>query len=328
MSVAEIHRRTLGLLLELLSDDDQDDVAVSDMETAFADLVNVCQRSGWIASVDVFSPTADLRSSMVLLSRSLLHRVMRNEADPNSRPLGEVCHQVIRRLTKQVRRRESIEAISQRQFYNFAYGLTHEINNPLANISARAQQLLRKTTDATDLKSLATIVDQSDRAYDMLAEVMRIVQPTQLVKRQRPVADWIEPITCQLQSICTEKNILLQIDCDEGLQSRFDSVQMAAAVWCCLLNAVEACRRGDEIRVQIGPVRSGRWKISISDSGRGLSPKAMQSAFDIYFSGRESGRGLGLGLAKARRIIEAHGGTIDLDSIEQAATNVTLTLPV
>ncbi|MEI6526609.1 MAG: hypothetical protein WCP62_11320, partial [Planctomycetota bacterium] len=54
---------------------------------------------------------------------------------------------------------ESVEAASRRQVYELAYGLTHEINNPLGNILARAQQLLSKSTDPYDRKSLATVVD-------------------------------------------------------------------------------------------------------------------------------------------------------------------------
>ncbi len=64
----------------------------------------------------------------------------------------------------------------EQAMYNFAYGLSHEINNPLANIAARAQQLVTEIDDPRRQKSLSTIVESAMRAHEMLAEMMLAVQ--------------------------------------------------------------------------------------------------------------------------------------------------------
>ena len=99
-------------------------------------------------------------------------------------PLKHSLHRTISLLSSCRSVRGAIEASSTRQAYELAYGLTHEINNPLGNIVARAQQLLTKATDDHARKSLATIVDQAMRAHEMLAEVMRAVQPRSVVRSQ------------------------------------------------------------------------------------------------------------------------------------------------
>jgi nitrogen-specific signal transduction histidine kinase len=96
--------------------------------------------------------------------------------------LRESLHRAISLLSTCGSLSQAIEDSARRQVYELAYGLTHEINNPLGNIAARAQLLLSKASDPMDRKALATILDQSMRAHELLAEMMRVVQP-RLVER-------------------------------------------------------------------------------------------------------------------------------------------------
>ena len=99
------------------------------------------------------------------------------ENQPSGYGLVSALHASLVTITRSKRFEEAVEKESRRQIYNFVYGLTHEINNPLANIAARAQQLMASAKDAESAKSLATIVDQSMRAHEMLAESMNAVRP-------------------------------------------------------------------------------------------------------------------------------------------------------
>src|SRR5436305_3971719 len=71
----------------------------------------------------------------------------------------------------------AVEAAKLQALYNFAYGLTHEINNPLANISARAQTLLVDEPNPERRRKLATIVQQGFRAHEMIADLMLFARP-------------------------------------------------------------------------------------------------------------------------------------------------------
>src|SRR5437868_15524952 len=71
----------------------------------------------------------------------------------------------------------AVEAAKLQALYNFAYGLSHEINNPLANIATRAQTLLVDEKDAERRRKLATIVQQAFRAHEMIADLMLFARP-------------------------------------------------------------------------------------------------------------------------------------------------------
>jgi signal transduction histidine kinase len=71
----------------------------------------------------------------------------------------------------------------------------------------------------------------------------------------------------------------------------------------------------------------GGCEVTVADNGRGMSFEAARKAFDPFYSGREAGRGAGLGLSKAWRLVEASGGTILLESRPGQGTRVSLLLP-
>src|SRR6478609_7503495 len=71
----------------------------------------------------------------------------------------------------------ALEAAKLQALYNFAYGLSHEINNPLANISARAQTLLVDEKNPERRRKLATIVQQAFKAHEMIADLMLFARP-------------------------------------------------------------------------------------------------------------------------------------------------------
>jgi signal transduction histidine kinase len=110
---------------------------------------------------------------------------------------------------------------------------------------------------------------------------------------------------------------------------RGDAVQLAVAVREIYINACEALRRsGRGGRVELSLVaESQRVLIVIRDDGPGLDARARRHLFDPFFSGYESGRGLGFGLTKCWQIVEAHGGEILVDSEAGKGTVFTLRLP-
>jgi signal transduction histidine kinase len=69
-------------------------------------------------------------------------------------------------------------------------------------------------------------------------------------------------------------------------------------------------------------------KLLVSDTGPGIPPEIRPQIFDPFFSGREAGRGLGLGLSKAWRIVQLHGGTITVDSPESGGATFVISLPL
>jgi signal transduction histidine kinase len=109
-----------------------------------------------------------------------------------------------------------------------------------------------------------------------------------------------------------------------------DRVQVEEAIRVVVLNAIEAVEPGGRVLLGAGATTLGGrdWSwITISDEGRGMSAEEARRAFDPFFSGREAGRGAGLGLPKAWRLIDASGGRVLLESRLGQGTRATITLP-
>jgi len=249
--------------------------------------------------------------------------------------LGEECKSSLRgslqraisMLSSCASVQESVEAASRRQVYELAYGLTHEINNPLGNILARAQQLLSKSTDPCDRKSLATVVDQAMRAHEMLAELMRAVQPRCVECQRIDLVPLVEEAFQRSQPLAKPKNLIWQLRKKSTVApARVEAMGVLEALRLIAQNAIDAARESDSILWSIDEIGTSI-RISIEDTGPGLSPQAVRRAFDLFYSGREAGRGLGVSLAVVRRLVSESGGSVRLESEKQLGCRVELRFP-
>jgi signal transduction histidine kinase len=250
-------------------------------------------------------------------------------------------HLLIQNFVSQSRMAEANDQAQRRRFAQFAYGLTHEINNPLANITGRADLLLREVKDPRHQKSLRTIIDSSMRAYEMLAEMMLAIQrpPLRLqpLDLRKPLNTWFSCLTDRM----ADRNLewINHID-DDSLWCQADWGAMSEALVTGLRNAIDACQSGDAIEIVAERVdatndaatdnngfESQEIRIAILDNGPGLSPDAQRLAWDVYYSGREAGRGLGIGLSKLQRIVEGHRGRVWIDSKPGQGCSLEIRLP-
>jgi signal transduction histidine kinase len=112
----------------------------------------------------------------------------------------------------------------------------------------------------------------------------------------------------------------------EPLLFTADPVQLTVALRAVVLNSLQALGAGG--RVEIAVQKDGDGVLfRIADNGPGLSDQAKKHMFDPYYSGREAGRGLGLGLSKCWRIAELHGGTMKVASELGKGATISLHLP-
>jgi signal transduction histidine kinase len=209
-----------------------------------------------------------------------------------------------------------------------AYGASHEINNPLANIAGRAQTLLKDERDPKRRKMLESIHSQSLRAHEMIADLMLFARPPALEPTEVDLREIIELVTEELTPEATAREVALHTDlpaaCD---MARVDRTQIAVALRALADNSLEAIGSGGEIVLGCRPVKN-RWaELFVRDTGPGIPAEVREHIFDPFFSGREAGRGLGFGLSKCWRIVTDHGGEIDVESHPAQGTIFTLRLP-
>src|SRR5436305_11183742 len=93
----------------------------------------------------------------------------------------------------------AVESAKLQALYNFAYGLSHEINNPLANISARAQTLLVDEKDPERRRKLATIVQQAFKAHEMIADLMLFARPPAMRPEEVDLAKLAHTVVAEMQ---------------------------------------------------------------------------------------------------------------------------------
>ena|GEM_PF-2864197 len=191
-----------------------------------------------------------------------------------------------------------------------AYGASHEINNPLANIAMRAEMLLRGEPDPDRQRKLQVIRQQAMRAHEMISDLMLFANPPRPTLQAIELRSWLMQLGEELQFDVQLADAELVIEAAAEQTVVGDPVQLAEAVRALVRNSLEAQPARARIRIATGVDAQGVAYLEVSDNGPGISDEIARHMFDPFFSGREAGRGLGFGLPKAWRIAESHGGQL------------------
>ena len=211
-----------------------------------------------------------------------------------------------------------------------AYGAGHEINNPLANIATRAQTLLLDERDPERRRRLATIVDQAFRARDLIGGLMLFARPPRPHRGLTDVDRMVSAVVDFLAPLAAQRGARLDYGpSPEPLAVSVDRSQVEESLRAVVGNALEAVGDGGQVTVTVSAGRHpGACELMVADDGPGMDSATLRRVFDPFFSGREAGRGAGLGLSKAWRFLEANGGTIEIESRAGRGTRVLISLPL
>ena len=221
--------------------------------------------------------------------------------------------------------REKLDAMKE-----LAYGASHEINNPLANIAARAQTLLRDEQHPDRRRALEAIYQQAMRAHEMISDLMLFARPPALVTEPVDLTALLTGVSENLADECERRHIRLRLKLPaSSLTIQGDSQQLSIALAAVCTNAMEAIGTEGTMEISMREIELPQDSIAIDvmDTGPGISDEVRQHLFDPFYSGREAGRGLGFGLSKCWRIVTDHGGTIVVVSAPSEGTTISLQLP-
>lgn len=211
-------------------------------------------------------------------------------------------------------------------------GLVHELKNPLSTMSVNLQLLKEEIQDDDTekrkriLKKIQVLQKESSRLEDILNDFLRFAKEQKLTLEGHDintvvdeVLDFITP-EAQLQSI---KILKLY---DPALpECRIDINLMKQTILNILLNAQEAMPEGGTLTVKT-LLNKKTIQIDIADTGVGIPSDKINKIFQVYFSTKKTGTGLGLPTAK--KIIERHNGTLTVDSKEGEGATFSILLPV
>ncbi|MEM8944603.1 MAG: HAMP domain-containing sensor histidine kinase [Planctomycetota bacterium] len=211
-----------------------------------------------------------------------------------------------------------------------AYGASHEINNPLANIAARAQTLMRDEALPDRRLALEAIHQQAMRAHEMISDLMLFARPPALDVQKVDLSKLLSTVADRYKSECARRDIRLNLTLPSTpLEIPGDEQQLEVALRAVCSNAIEAVGTDGSIGVAVSSDSQAddRVIIQITDTGVGMSDEVRQHLFDPFYSGREAGRGLGFGMSKCWRIVTDHGGSINVSSSLGEGTTISLQLP-
>jgi len=204
---------------------------------------------------------------------------------------------------------------------NFAYGASHEINNPLANISTRGQALLHDETDPDRRRSLNTIVAQAFRANAMIADLMLFAHPPTMKLERQNLQEILQRSIVEMTIQLEDNNIQTKLTGDSNIHVVGNTNGLFEMFKALLQNCVDAMESGTitiSWTAQLGQIR-----IEMADTGPGIATDILPVIFDPFFSGREAGRGLGFGLSKAWRIAQVHHGSLEIQNLTDKDANPT-----
>lgn len=222
---------------------------------------------------------------------------------------------------------DELERAKLASLAEFAAGAGHEINNPLGVITGRVQLLLREERDPERRRELAIIHGQALRIREMIADLMFFARPP--VPNRRTVEAGVI-IDAAMRGLSTKAETLrvgLSRVGDLSPQEIFvDAEQWQAALRAVIDNALNAAEPGGKIEVELRAATDA-FEFIVRDDGPGIPAEVRPHLFDPFYSGREAGRGLGMGLPKAWRIVTEHGGTIGVAASEPRGTTFVLRLP-
>ncbi len=222
---------------------------------------------------------------------------------------------------------EELEQAKNEAIYYLAYGLSHELNNPLANIQARAGVLLSQCDNLDQRQMLEAIIDNASRGCEMLGDLMLVARPPQLQLSEFDLGQLgahIRQRGCKWSEL---NGIRFFQDWKPSCIARLDRSMLCEVVWALLRNSIEASTRGRSIRLSAS-LGDRQLHIQIDDEGPGMSSAALRHCFDPFFSGREAGRGLGLGLTKAKKLSQIHGGDLRIANLATGGCRASLWIAI
>ena len=211
--------------------------------------------------------------------------------------------------------------------------VAHEVRNPLNAVGMTAQRLKREflgATPATDAERaeleelLSVMTSETQRIDRIVQQFLEYARPPRLAPETVDLGALVRDVAERARSLAEARGVRLEVEASGAGTAVVDPAQLRQALDNLVRNAVEATPEGG--RVSLAARReSGGHAVEVRDTGRGIEPDHLPRIFDLYFTTKADGTGVGL--AVTQQIVTAHGGTIEVDSRPGAGTTMTVRLP-
>jgi signal transduction histidine kinase len=225
-------------------------------------------------------------------------------------------------LVRRVEHKRRLETIGE-----VAAGVAHELRNPLFGISSAAQLLrFRVKEDPVVEKNVGRILREVERLNGMVTSLLEYGRPAPTKLRAGdPDAVWDDVLEAQRGLLEAKALNITRTKSRHHATCRIDPEQVSHVFLNVLVNAIDAAPEGTDLSLTSQLLRNGAWRCQLRNGGTPISADALPRVFELFFTTKSHGPGIGLALAQ--RIVEEHGGSIGLESAALTGTTVTITLP-
>ncbi len=202
--------------------------------------------------------------------------------------------------------------------------VAHEVKNPIAGIRGALQVIGGRLPDASrDKAVMADIIARLDALNSIVHDLLVFARPRDPRRGPVPLGSIITDTVAHLRRDPAQQALHIDVTGTNPVVEA-DADQLRTVFLNLLLNAAQAQGSAGTIRVNVAETGEAA-TVSIADQGPGMTPEVREKVFEPFFTTKH--RGTGLGLPTARRVVERHGGTLDLECPPGGGTVATVTLP-
>ena len=230
--------------------------------------------------------------------------------------------QIQLRLQEQLSQAERLSALGE-----MVAGISHEIRNPLGIIKS-SSELLKKKMDGYDPTNSipSIIIEESERLNDIITDFLNYAKPRVLDITVCNIEEILEKNIAFLASQIKAEGCVIEKHSGKNIpEITADANMLYQAFLNILLNAMQSMPDGGKIGVEVGS-NDNTVIVHFEDEGQGIPKDLFDKIWDPFFTTKEKGTGLGLGIVK--NIIESHGGRIQIDNRPVCGARITVELPV
>ncbi len=211
-------------------------------------------------------------------------------------------------------------------------GIVHEVKNSLNGIRMNIQMLQDKfvklppEVKESFIKKAERIQREAGRTSDMLNEFLTYAKPGRFEPKPTNLSALLNEIAQSFEPECKKRNVELICNCSREMSSVIaDSKRLRHGITNLLLNSFEAINKDGKIFLK-GEIANNKAKISVEDDGGGMDAKTEKKSFEVFYSTKSQGSGLGLSIVK--KVALSHSGKVIINNYPGKGCKFTITFPV
>jgi signal transduction histidine kinase len=232
------------------------------------------------------------------------------------------------RAEEALRRRDRLAAMGE-----LASTVAHEVRNPLNAASMTAQRLRREFLSSVpesgperaELEDLLSVMTSETQRIDRIVQqFLEYARPPRLAPESVDLCALVRDAGERASSLALSRGVRVEVKAPGSDTALVDPAQLREALDNLIRNAIDATPADGQVSLAVRRDGAGH-AIEVRDSGRGIEPTELPKIFDLYYTTKPDGTGVGL--AVTQQIVTGHGGTIEVDSKPSGGTLMTVRLP-